>query len=371
MKTLDRKKSAESQELSLAKKYDTIKLGIDWHAAYYKVVRIIDEGGPEPAQRFTPEQFLHWAEKQLTLATRVYSCYEAGPGGYVLHRALVSRGLTNFVVVPRNLDTEHKRVRNDARESRELAQNLDRYLRGNDKAMRVVRVPTREQEQKRQQSRQRQQMQKHRLALAAQGRSLLLTQGWRVSNNWWGPRRWPSLRAQLPEWIAQALDRYQRLIVQVDKELKALTSLVAKAASPQRPRGMGALTLEQIDREVVDWNRFTNRKSAGAYPGLAGGVEQSGAYKRDLPITKAGHIPLRRLLIELAWRMVFYQSQSRLIQKWKGVLSNPKAHSRARKKAIVAVARQLMVDLWRWRTGRVRPEELGWIMNPEPLANAA
>ena len=62
MKTLNRKKSAESQELSLAKKYDTIKLGIDWHAAYYKVVRIIDEGGPEPAQRFTPEQFLHWAE---------------------------------------------------------------------------------------------------------------------------------------------------------------------------------------------------------------------------------------------------------------------------------------------------------------------
>jgi hypothetical protein len=50
-----------------------------------------------------------------------------------------------------------------------------------------------------------------------------------------------------------------------DKELKALTSVVTKAAPAQRPRGMGALTLEQIDREVVDWNRFTNRKSAGAY----------------------------------------------------------------------------------------------------------
>jgi transposase len=371
MKTLNRKTSAESQGLSLSKKYDTIKLGIDWHAGYYKVVRIIDEGGPEPAQRFTPKQYLQWAEKQLTLATKVYSCYEAGPGGYVLHREQVRLGVNSSVVVPRNLDAEGKRVRNDSREARELAQNLDRYLRGNDKAMRVVRVPTPEQEQKRQQSRQRQQMQKHRLALAAQGRSLLLTQGWRASNNWWRPRSWPTLRAQLPEWIAQALEVYYRLIVQVDKELKALTAAVTKAASPKRPRGMGALTLEQIDREVGDWNRFTNRKSPGAYAGLVGGVEQSGAYKCDLPITKAGHRALRRLLIELAWRMVFHQGQSALIQKWKGVLLNPKAHSRARKKAIVAVARQLMIDLWRWRTGRATPKQLGWVMNPEPLAKAA
>jgi transposase len=371
MKTLNRKKPAESQELSLTKKYNTIKLGIDWHAGYYKVVRIIDEAGPEPAQRFAPEQYLQWVEKQLTLADKVYSCYEAGPGGYVLHRALISRGVNNFVVVPRNLDAEGKRVRNDSREARELAQNLDRYLRGNDKAMRVVRVPTPEQEQKRQQSRQRQQMQKHRLALAAQGRSLLLAQGWRASNNWWRPRGWPTLRAQLPEWIAQALDVYHRLIVQVDQALKALTSAVTQAAPARRPRGLGALTFEEIDREVADWSRFTNRKSPGAYVGLVGGVEQSGAYKCDLPITKAGHMRLRRLLIELAWRMVFYQSQAPLIQKWKSVLLNPKAHRRARKKAIVAVARQLMVDLWRWRTGRATPEQLGWIMNPEPLANAA
>lgn len=370
MKTLNRKTSAEGPELSLSKKYDTIKLGIDWHAAYYRVVRMIDEAGPEPAQRFTPEKFLAWAEKQLTLADKVYSCYEAGPGGYVLHRELVSRGVNNFVVVPRNLDTEHKRVRNDAREARELAQNLDRFLRGNPKAMRVVRVPTPEQEQKRQQSRQRQQMQKHRHALASQGRSLLLSQGWRASNQWWRPGHWPALRAQLPEWIVQNLDVYHRLIVQVEEELKTLTSAIAKAASARRPRGMGALSYEQIEREVGDWQRFPNRKSAASYVGLVGGVEQSGAYKCDLPITKAGHIPLRRHLIELAWRMVFYQSQSRLIQKWKRVLLNPKAHGRARKRAIVAVARQLMVDLWRWRTGRVNPEQLGWIMNPEPAANA-
>jgi hypothetical protein len=60
--------------------------------------------------------------------------------------------------------------------------------------------------------------------------------------------------------------------------------------------------------------------------------------------------------------MVLYQPQSKLIQRWKAVLLNPKAHRRARKKAIVAVARRILVDLWRWQTGRVSPEQLGWRM---------
>jgi transposase len=371
MKTLNQKTSAEVNGLSVLKKYQVIKLGIDWHASYYRVVRIIDEAAPEPAQRFTPEGFLTWVGKQLTLAEKVYCCYEAGAGGFVLHRQLTALGAINFVVVPRDLDSEHKGVRNDPKEARELAQNLDRYVRGNDKAMRVVRVPTPEQEQKRQQSRQRDQMHKHRLAFAAQGRCLLLAQGWKESNNWWRPQRWKTLCARLPKWLGQALEIYHRLIVEVERELKTLTAAVAKAASPQRAHGMGALTLEQIDREVCDWKRFGNRKQAASYVGLVGGVSQSGASHRDLSITKAGHIPLRRLLVELAWRMVFYQSQTRLIQKWKCVLLNPKAHKRARKKAIIAVARQLMVDLWRWRTGRITAQELGWKMTADSVPTAA
>lgn len=60
--------------------------------------------------------------------------------------------------------------------------------------------------------------------------------------------------------------------------------------------------------------------------------------------------------------MVRWQPDSPLIQRWKHALLNPKAHARARKKAIIAVARRLAVDLWRWRTGRTTPEQLGWIM---------
>jgi transposase len=163
----------------------------------------------------------------------------------------------------------------------------------------------------------------------------------------------------------------RRLILNADQELKALTQQVAQAAPAYRPRGMGALSLEEINREVLDYNRFRNRKAAGSYAGLVGGVSDSGDQHSDLPITKAGNIRLRTLLIELAWRMVFYQSQSKLIQNWKHVLLNPKAHRRARKRAIVAVARQLLVDIWRWQSGRVTPAQLGWVMvsdEPEPVA---
>ena len=83
---------------------------------------------------------------------------------------------------------------------------------------------------------------------------------------------------------------------------------------------------------------------------------------RLLPITKHGNVRLRTALVELAWRMVLWQPECKLIKKWMPVLGNPKASRAARKKAIVAIARQMVVDMWRWRTGRVKPEDLGWRM---------
>ena len=81
-----------------------------------------------------------------------------------------------------------------------------------------------------------------------------------------------------------------------------------------------------------------------------------------LPITKHGNVRLRTALIELAGRLVVWQRDSALVKKWWHVLGNPKATKAARKKVIVAMARQMAVDLWRWRTGRVQSETLGWKM---------
>ncbi len=365
----DMKKNSNAQQRaevefnpSVSKQYQTIKLGIDWHAEQYRVVRIIDNAGPEPAQRFCPRDFLDWAKKQLGLAQKVYTCYEAGAGGFVLHRQLSELGVINYVVAPRDLDRDHKGVQNDSTDARELASDLDRFVRGNPKALRLVHVPSIEAEQRRQQSRQRRQLLCHRLSLAAQGRSLLLSQGFRQSNHWWKPQRWNKVWPGLPAWIVEALEIFRRLILKVDEEIKGLQKAIEQAASAVRPKGLGALTLEELEREVCDWKRFQNRKRVGSYAGLAGGLSATGQSSLDLPITKAGNVRLRTLLIELAWRWVIYQSQSKLVQRWQRVLLNPKAHRRARKRAIVAVARSLFVELWRWRTGRAQPQELGWQM---------
>ena len=125
---------------------------------------------------------------------------------------------------------------------------------------------------------------------------------------------------------------------------------------------MGRLTHENVETEVVDWKRFNNRRQVGSYAGLTGGLSASGQSSADWSITKAGNRRLRTELVELAWRLLLCQPGYYLVQKWKHILLNPKAHVRARKRAIVAFARQLLIDLWRWKTGRKTPEQMGWVM---------
>jgi transposase len=351
-----------TQQQKATPRYECIKLGIDWHAGQYRVARIIDNAAPEPAQRFTPEAFLRWAQQQLELAGQVVSCYEAGAGGFVLHRQLVAMGVKNIVVVPCKLDVDRRGVKTDKTDARNLALNLDRYVRGNDKALRVVFVPSPAQEQNRAQSRLRQQLQEKRLALAAQGRSLLLAQGWRESNRWWQAKRWAQLQEILPDWLKDLLKVWRPLIVMFDEAMSRLQRQIQRAAPKCRPKGLGAMSYEEIAREVGDFGRFKNRKAPGSYSGLCGGVRASDERVQDLSITKAGNRRLRTMLIETAWRWVLYQPQCPTVQRWRAVLLNPDAHSRGRKRAIVAVARQLFVDLWRWQTGRATPEQLGWKM---------
>ncbi len=351
-------------EQAAAKPYTRIKLGLDVHADSIMVVRIIDHSGPEPAQRFRPEQFLAWVQKQLALAQTVHSCYEAGPFGYALHRQLTGWGVQNVVSQPVCLDERHTGVNNDKTDARELALRLDRRVSGNPKALAGVRVPTPAEEQRRIQSRQREQLRREVHRVAAQGRSLLLSQGVRQKGRWWGARPWSALRSELPAWLIERLEVFRRLLEVLSQELQAAGAALEAAAPKRRPIGLGALTYETIEREIGDWNRFQNRRQVGSYTGLCGGISASGGSVAMLSITKHGNPRLRAALIELAWRLVLWQPQSMLVRKWERVLGNVRATRAARKKAIVAIARQMAVDLWRWRTGRARPEALGWRMQP-------
>jgi transposase len=343
-------------------KPQTLKLGLDVHADTIVVVRLLEHSAPQPAQKFTPSKFLAWVKTQLAVAQSVHSCYEAGPFGYGLHRQLLELGIHNVVVQPVCLDEQHKGVNHDKSDARQLALRLDRYVAGNDKALAIVRVPTPQEEQKRIQSRQREQLKREVQRVAAQGRSLLLTQGYREKKGWWEQKRWEKLQLKMPLWLVERLEVFRRLLEILTTELKNATSQLEAAAPGTRPKGLGGLTYEVVDREIGDWERFKNRRQVGSYSGLCGGVSGSGRTTHWLPITKHGNVRLRTALVELAWRLVLWQRQCKLVKKWWHVFGNPKATKAAKKKAIVAIARQMAVDLWRWRTGRVKPEELGWTM---------
>jgi transposase len=345
-----------------SKKLQTIKLGLDVHADWIVVVRILDHSAPQPAQKFTQEKFMQWAQEQLAQAESVHSCYEAGPFGYGLHRELLKIGVSNLVVQAVCLDERHTGVNHDKSDAKELAMRLDRYVAGNTHAVAIVRVPTPEEEQERAASRQREQLKREAKRVAAQGRSLLLTQGWREKKGWWQQKRWQQLRVKLPAWLVERLEVFCRLLAAITAELKIATAALEKAAPAIRPLGLGGLTIEVIEREIGDWNRFKNRRQVASYTGLCGGVSSSGNTRQLLPITKHGNARLRTALIELAWRIVLWQRHCNLMKKWWPVLGNPKAAKGARKKAIVAVARQMAVDLWRWRTGKAKPEDLGWVL---------
>jgi transposase len=166
----------------------------------------------------------------------------------------------------------------------------------------------------------------------------------------------------LPDWLQQRLEVWRQLILAVEEQLDCLTKQVEALAPKERPKGLGPLTLATLIAELCDWNRFKNGKQIGSYTGLCGGVSSSGPNHCDLSITKAGNARVRWALIELAWRMVRFQSQCKAVQRWKHVLLNPNAAARQKKRALVALARRLAVDLWRWQTGKVTPEQLGWVM---------
>lgn len=360
-KTHQNTADAKRQE-SPSPRYDEIKLGIDWHADHYRVSRMIDATPPQPAQRFSPEAFLLFAGQQLALAHAVYSCYEAGAGGFVLHRQLLALGIKNEVVHPRKLDERHTGVATDKTDCRNLVMNLDRYLHGNDKALCPVYVPSPEEEQRRALTRQREQLRKERHRLGSIGRSLLLTQGWRQKTTWWTDKAWMKLSTQLPDWLREQLEVWRQLALRVQEQLSGRTKKVEALAPERRPLGIGPLGFALLEGEICSWQRFKKARSVGGYTGLCGGVSSSGPNHLDLSITKAGNKRVRRLLVEMAWRMVFFQPNYRPVTKWREVLMGARTHARRKKQLIVAVARQLAVDLWRWKTDQVTSIELGWIM---------
>ena len=335
-----------------------IKLGIDVHQDFYVVVE--QEGGsnPKPPQRFGKEAFLHWAAKLARSVAEVHAVYEACGFGFALQRKLSALGIRSYVVCPQKLDEQ---VKTDGLDAKALCLKLERFVQGNGSALARVRVPTEKEEQLRAIHRQREQLVKVRKQLEAQGRSLMVNQGIEpVKSCWWKRRNFAAL--PVPAWIKELLGNTQPVLLALHEKIGALTRQLQEAAQPKQPRGLGAMSSVIIDREIGDWKRFNNRRQVASYTGLCPGEYSSGNTRLQSCVTKHGNPRLRAALVELAWRLVRFQPNYKPIVKWRQILAKGAlATGAARKKAIVAVARQLAVDLWRIRTGRLSAATLGLI----------
>ena len=339
-----------------------IKLGIDVHADSYVVARQVDQAAAQPAQKFNLEGLLGFVRRQAAVAQAVYSCYEAGPFGYVLHRQLTALGVTNLVVRPRDWSTYGERVKTDQRDAAALCSCLDRHLAGNPGALSVVRVPSEAEEQRRAIGRQRGSLQQERTRLSVKGKSAALLRGHRLPKEWWRPTVLPKLAEALPADLHALLQRWQLVILPIDAQVQELTEQLEQCAPPGLPIGLGPMSWELVTREVGDWQRFGNRRQVASYTGLCPREHSSGKMRAQGSITRHGNPRLRHLLVEAAWRLLRFQPRYHAVAKWSAVLGERKLTAARKKKIIVAIARQLAVDLWRLGTGRTTADQLGLLV---------
>ena len=334
-------------------------LGLDVHLKQITVVRQIDHSLPQPAQRFDQAGLLAWVEKMIAQGAEVWSCYEAGCFGYVLHRALTERGVTNLVVAP---EAWNPRKKTDPRDARELCLRLERYQAGNTHTFSVVRVPSVEQERRREAGRQRQRLLKERMRCERRGASLLLLEGHKVAGAWWKPKRWDKLSVDLEPGLSQRVGLWQQQALHYDGQERELTkALVAEgeACMASLPGGLGQLTWRLLCGEIMTWTRFNNRRQVGSYTGSCPSEDSSGESRRQGSINRHGNPRVRTLLIEAVWRLVQFEPGWRGFNKFPALLDK-QAGSRKRRRQVVAAARLLASDLWRLETGQTEASKLGF-----------
>ena len=344
-------------------KAENIKMGMDVHARDVVVCVQLDGARPQRPQKLSAAEVLTLVRGLLAAGRQVFTCYEAGPCGYQLHRALLAAGATNYVVVAEVLG-DGRRQKTDNLDATALTDKLERYVRGNTTAFTPITVPTPEQENLRAAGRLREQLKRSRHEWEARGRSLLLFKGHHVTGAWWTERRWSELKPALTPWLVQELELMRGVLLHLDTQEKARRQALEKDAPKNLPKAIGALTWVLLAREICHWARFKNRRQVSSYTGLCPGVHQSGGRKRDGGINRYGNPRVRALLIELVWRLARWQPDYPPVR----ALVAGMARGAARRKCAVAAARRLAVDLWRLATGQTTPQKLKLIVPTEVLA---
>jgi transposase len=310
---------------------------------------------------------------QLPAEAKVVSCYEAGRDGFWLHRALAAAGVESHVVDSSSIEVDRRkrRAKTDRLDAQRLLKLLIRFHQGEPKVWSKVRVPSEEEENARQLHRELQQLKEEQTAHTNRIKGLLISYGVSLSIH----RRFPQALEDAKMWNGQRLpeDLRQRLLrefarmQQLNSQIRHLEKERIQRLRTDKPdlaiqqtrkllglRGIGVNMAWMAVREVFAWRKIRNRRELGSLVGLTPTPYASGEESRDQGISKAGNRRMRAMLIEIAWGWVRYQPQSALTKWfWRRFGHGGK---RQRRIGIVALARKLIVALWKYIETGIPPE---------------
>jgi transposase len=298
-----------------------------------------------------------------TVAVR--SCYEAGREGFWLHRALTEMGIENIVVDAASIEVNRRqrRAKTDRMDVQKLVRQLVRYGRGEQDVWKVARVPGVEAEDGRQLHRELEVLKEERKQHRVRIQSLLYTQGIDVSVGRDFLKKLEQLRSwnqqpvagEMKRRIENEYHRLQLVDVQIREIKKAQTERVKAAGTDaamekvrklQQLIGIGMGSSWIFVMELFGWRRFGNRREVAGALGLTPTPYNSGESVREQGIGRAGNRRVRKLSIEIAWCWLRLQPDSKLSRWYKQRFGGGGA--RMRRIGIVAMARRLMIDLWRY-----------------------
>ena len=307
----------------------------------------------------------------LEETVKVKSCYEAGREGFWVDRALKKMGIDNVVVDAASIEVNRraKRAKTDRKDAEQLVRQLVRWWEGEHRVWSVVRVPSEEIEQERQLHREMEALQKERHGHQLRIQSLLYTQGIdvKVGGNlrksleklrcWDGQAVDARLRGRL-ERECRRLELVEAMMRELRKQQKEMlkrpqTGALGKVQRLQQLRGIG-MTSSWVFVQELFWRQFENRRQVAGAIGIVPMPYQSGDSHHEQGISHAGNRRVRAMSVEISWSWLHYQPQSRLSQWYRKRFA--KAGARQRKVGIVALARKLMIALWRYLETGVVPE---------------
>lgn len=318
------------------------------------------------------------AEKALGRSVDIVSCYEAGFDGFWLHRLLSRAGIRSHVIDPASIQVNRRvrRAKTDGIDVEALLRALMAWQRGEKRVCSMVRIPSPEQEDARRVSREREALIKERIRHVNRIKGLLATQGIRGFEPLRARRheRLNELRTAdgclLPPKLKAELGRSLKrldLVLEMIKEIEAVRDQEAEASAQAggvvghlvRLRGIGPEVATILHGEAFN-RTFGNRREVASYAGLTPSPWSSGTLQREQGISKAGNPRLRRTMVELAWLWLRYQPDSRLSCWFRDRVRDGKG--RIKRIAIVALARKLIVALWRYVDVGLVPE--GSLLKP-------